>query len=414
MITTPMLPSELHCISNDQLSVYIKKVVPLLETHEYLIPDYFPDFACKMGACRSACCEGWPVSFSLEDFYHLTSAECSSELRRRMDTGLRMKLDPMPEAYAEIAPRYDGNCPMRLEDGRCAIHAELGEDHLAYVCRLYPRGVRTENGYECSCTNSCEAVLELLFRRDEPIEFITKQLTFNVPKPVPKAISFESLGREQEIRLWLIRQMQNQLLPMPQRMIAMGHALWALDDALSTKDEQQVDRLLHGQRRIQPLHPQDLTQGHLEFGLKIADGMIDLLDERSQSICDYGEAALAYYNRSFDRYTAAREHFEQLLSKWEIWFEHMLVNHMFFTQFPFQDRPVSLKDEFYALCAVYALLRFLGIAHMYDKNDESAFVDVAAAVFRLVDHTDFDRYAAYMLKDLGCDDWERIHDLISL
>jgi hypothetical protein len=42
------------------------------------------------------------------------------------------------------------------------------------------------------------------------------------------------------------------------------------------------------------------------------------------------------------------------------------------------------------------------------------FVDVAAAVFRLVDHTAFDRYAAHMMKKLGCDDWTRIHDLISL
>jgi len=50
---------------------------------------------------------------------------------------------------------------MRLEDRRCTIHAELGENKLSQVCRLYPRGVRLNNGYECSCANSCEAVLEL-------------------------------------------------------------------------------------------------------------------------------------------------------------------------------------------------------------------------------------------------------------
>jgi len=75
---------------------------------------------------------------------------------------------------------------------------------------------------------------------------------------------------------------------------------------------------------------------------------------------------------------------------------------------------VSLKDEFYALCAVYALLRFLGIRHLWNRDDKSAFVDVAAAMFRLVDHTAFDRYAAQMMKKLGCDDWKRIHDLVSL
>ena len=384
------------------------------ETHEYLIPDYYESFACKMGACRNACCEGWPISFSLDDFYHLTGSECSAELRRRLDTGLHMKLDPTPEAYAEIAPRFDGSCPMRLEDGRCAIHAELGEDKLSLVCRLYPRGVRLEHGYECSCANSCEAVLELLFQRDEPVEFIPREMTFDMPKAASRNISFESLGREQEIRMWLIRQMQNQLLPMPQRLMAMGHALWALDEALATKDEQEVERLLQGKRRMHPLLPQELTQGHLDFGLKIAEGMIALLDERSESIRDYGQAALVYFDQSFENYVRARDHFENVLPKWDIWFEHMLVNHMFFSRFPFQDRPVSLRDEFYALCAVYALLRFLGIGHMRDKDDESAFVDVAAAVFRLVDHTAFDRYAAQMMKKLGCDDWDRVHDLVSL
>ena len=110
----------------------------------------------------------------------------------------------------------------------------------------------------------------------------------------------------------------------------------------------------------------------------------------------------------------ARDHFETVLPKWDIWFEHMMVNHMFFARFPFQDRPVSLLDEFIALCAVFSMLRFLGIGHMRDKTAPSSFVDVAAAVFRLVDHTAFDHYAAGMMKALGCDDWDRVHDLISL
>lgn len=386
----------------------------MLETHDYLVPDYYPYFACKMGKCRAACCEGWPISFTLEDYYRLLGAECSPQLRQKLDVALRVKLHPTPEAYAEISPGYDGQCPMRMADGRCAMHAELGEDALSYVCRLYPRGIRLENGYECSCANSCEGVLELLFSRDEPIEFVNQKLTFDVPSPAQRSVLFESLGREQEIRLWLIRHMQNQLLPMALRILATGHALWALDEALTTKDEKQVERLLRGRRRMHTLMPQELTQGHLDFGLTIARGMIQLLDERSGSIRFYGESALACFEDSFEKYTMARAHFETVLPKWEIWFEHMLVNHMFFARFPFQDRPVSLIDEFGALCAIYALLRFLGIGWMWNKTDKSAFVDVCAAAFRLVDHTDFDRYAAKMMRESGCDSWERVHDLLSL
>jgi hypothetical protein len=39
---------------------------------------------------------------------------------------------------------------------------------------------------------------------------------------------------------------------------------------------------------------------------------------------------------------------------------------------------------------------------------------VAAAAFRLVDHTSFDLYAAPLLRELGCDDWVHIRLLVSL
>lgn len=80
------------------------------KTHDYLMPDYFPAFFCKIGAC----CVGWPVSFSLEDYYHRTGENCSPDLRRKLDCALNVKLHPTPEVYVEIALRYDGDCPMRI------------------------------------------------------------------------------------------------------------------------------------------------------------------------------------------------------------------------------------------------------------------------------------------------------------
>jgi hypothetical protein len=55
------------------------------EEREYLVPDYYDHFSCKMGECRAACCEGWPISISLEDYYHLMSEECSPELRQKLE-----------------------------------------------------------------------------------------------------------------------------------------------------------------------------------------------------------------------------------------------------------------------------------------------------------------------------------------
>ena len=384
---------------------------------EYLVPDYFPYFSCKMGACRHACCEGWPISFSMTDYFKLLSVDCSPELRRKLDCAMHLAPHPTPEGYAQISPRWDGQCPMRLPDGRCALHAELGDGMLAAVCRLYPRGVRQGGEKECSCANSCEAVLELLLHHKEKLTFQQKAMSFDLPEPPPRTHFFHTEGREQAIRLWLIGQLQRREFSLPRRMLLLGSALKAVDEAIAAQDMARLDRLLSGEEVL--LVPALYEAGHdqLLAGLDTAERMLAIMDEGSNSIRDYGTAALAYFGQgeeAFARYQAAAAQFASLLPAWETWFEHMLVNHMFFAQFPFQDRPVPLKDEYLALCAVYVLLRFLCVGWAAQHASVDAAVDVAAAAFRLIDHTEFDRYAAPILKRLGCDDWARLWEILCL
>ena len=84
----------------------------------------------------------------------------------------------------------------------------------------------------------------------------------------------------------------------------------------------------------------------------------------------------------------------------------MLVNHMFFSRFPFQDRPVSILDETTALYSVYGLLRFLSIGA--GNGTRERMIDIAAALFRLVDHAAFDRYAFPILRESGGDGHSRL------
>lgn len=387
------------------------------EVLDFLMPDYFPAFSCKMGACRKPCCEGWPISISMTDYFKLLSVGCSAELRRKLDCALHLAEHPTQEAYAQISPRYDGQCPLHLSDGRCALHAELGEGMLSMVCRLYPRGVRQGEHRECSCANSCEAVPELLLHRSEPLCFISRPMSFNLPKAPPRQHFFHTAGREQEIRLWLISQLQNRSYPLPQRMLLLGEAMQAMDQALSARDDARITKLLSGQETLPVPQTMDAGRQQLQAGLSTAEEMLAIMDRGSDSIRSYGEAALAYFGQgeeAFARYQQAAAHFVAVLPQWETWFEHLLVNHMFFAQFPFQDRPVPLKDEYLALCAVYTLLRFLCVGWMACRHSQEDAVDVAAAAFRLIDHTEFDRYAAPILKRLGCDDWSHLRQLLSL
>ncbi|MBE5774892.1 MAG: hypothetical protein E7337_13330 [Clostridiales bacterium] len=387
------------------------------ERQKFLVPDYYPDFHCKMGACRSACCEGWPISLSMKDYFTLLSVECSPETRRKLDCAMHLAEHPMPEAYAHILPRYDGACPMRMEDGRCALHAEVGEHILAPVCRLYPRGVRTGEVYECSCANSCEAVLEMFIERKAPIAFEDMTLDIQPPKENLRTHHFEHGGRQQKLRLWLIGLVQDRRYPIAGRLVMVGDAIQEMDSAMRTGNWQKIEELIDGRKRLPEYEKPVTGPGDLCIGLGIAERMLDFMDQRSDSVRKYGEAALEYFEETdgaYERYVSACEGFESVMPDWEIWFEHMLVNHMFFSQFPFQDRPVDVKDEFLGLCTVYMLLRFLCVGWTALKGNRQAAVDAAAAAFRLIDHTEFDRYAAPALKELGHNNWSEMHEILCL
>ncbi|MBQ2952911.1 MAG: flagellin lysine-N-methylase [Clostridia bacterium] len=387
------------------------------EDPTYLVPDYYPGFRCKQGACRTPCCEGWPISVTMQDYFRLLSVPCSADLRRRLDGAMHLCNHATPERYALISPRWDGKCPLHQPDGRCQLHAELGEEVLSAVCRLYPRGVRTGEDREASCANSCEAVVEMLLDRQAPLQFIRQPVQHCLPDAPPPSHFFHTAGRGQEIRLWLIRQLQRREYPLPQRMLLLGEALMAADHALTAHDDARLDALLTGREALHV--PEAIVAGHdqLIAGLDAAEQMLAIIDRQSRSVHDYGEAALAYFGQgeaAFTRYTAAAEQFVRLVPEWETWFEHLLINHMFFAQFPFQDRPVPLKDEYLALCAVYVLLRFLCLGWTAEHPSREAAVDVCAAAFRLVDHTDFDRFAAPILRQLGCDDRAHLRQLLCL
>lgn len=380
----------------------------------YLVPDYYPNFQCKMGECRRPCCEGWPVSITMKDYFTLLSVDCSPALRRRLDTALHLAPHPTEEAYAQITPNYEGQCPLHLPDGRCGLQAELGAGVLAAVCQLYPRGVRPGEHPECSCACSCEAVPELLLNHPEPLQFVSLPLAFNMLPRQPRH-AFRTGGREQEIRLWLIAHIQRRDMPLHQRLLLLGQAMLAMEQALAHADDAQVERLLSNQEALPPPPCCQADKVQLTAGLSAAERLLSLMDASSISIRAYGEEVMALFAQpDFALYQQAAAQLEQLIPQWETWLEHLLVNHMFFAQFPFQDRPVEPLDEYLSLCAVYVLLRFLLVGHAWLHPSREHLVDVVAAAFRLIDHTEFDRYAAPVLKQLGCDNQEKLSWLMCL
>lgn len=389
--------------------------IPMGNAHEYLMPDYYPDFHCKTGMCRAACCVGWNVSLSMQDYFRLLGVECRKHVREKLDCALHVKRYPTEDSYAELVHRYDGNCPLRMENGLCAIHAEAGEQALPAICRLYPRAIRAEGDFECSCAASCERVVEMLLDSGRPVRFVRRSLIQDVPESAGRSVFFETVPREQEIRMKLIGVMQDQTRSLTHRLLRMERALDIL--AADWKAGRIDEFLARSEDELAEFEAMEVREEHLLNGLQCVKEIIEQTTENSPSLHDYAETCLALFEGAenpLESYRRANAHFEAIFPNWEQGYENLLVNHMFFSRYPFADMGGGLRGEFVALCAVYTMMRFFGVCWMADKEDEAALVDVLAALFRLIDHTRFHRRAERILTEIGCDTPERLQEIMNL
>lgn len=373
------------------------------EQNLYWIPDYYPSLTCKGGDCRKSCCEGWPISMSMKDYFRLLGIDCSPELRRKLDTGLHLADSPSPERYAQLLPDWRGDCPIHRDDGLCALHAECGENALCEICRLYPRSPRRFAQPECACSNSCEHTIELLFAHKSPLNFQQNSL----PIPLPDAgdgVPAPILHHYVALRKICIDALQNRALPLGERILRIGAALKHLQPAFAALDEAAIDRALATLPETIPHAAPDEA-----FALSFLAHFNQTVGMNSRSAHDYAAHAAESLNLvdgapsgdSLARFRSAKTKFTQTFHDWQTRFEQVLVNHVFYESFPFSDRHEGLWEEFLSLCAVCAYFAFLAITWTADHPNEEALVDAVAAAFRLIDHSPFDYNAAVILKRIG-------------
>lgn len=127
-------------------------------------PSYYPQFACRAGACRHTCCRGWEVDIDPE------TRERYRDVAGPLDAALCRSIIDGPDG-AFFRMREDGRCPFLLESGLCQLILELGKDSLCQICTDHPRfrsffSDRTELGVGLCC----EAAAELVLSQEAPME----------------------------------------------------------------------------------------------------------------------------------------------------------------------------------------------------------------------------------------------------
>ncbi|MBQ4354878.1 MAG: flagellin lysine-N-methylase [Clostridia bacterium] len=130
------------------------------------VPDYYPQFHCKAGACRKSCCIGWEIGIDADTlaYYRSVSGEFGAHLHDSIDED---------EDGAHFRLCENERCPFLNSAGLCDIYIRCGKEHLSQICTDHPRFynelcARREMGLGLAC----EAVGELLLKKQSVTRWI--------------------------------------------------------------------------------------------------------------------------------------------------------------------------------------------------------------------------------------------------
>lgn len=262
---------------------------------------------------------------------------------------------------------------------------------------------------ECSCSNSCEKTLELLLADDKSITFEMMNLSFELPLGVSK-ISDDVRIEYQKIREFTFSILNNRNLSLQERLISVGKLLRFINNEKNNKHPLDFNQL----------SPVDFIKENIDFekspiyAYDIQRRLVSFYKDKSASIQNYASEAISYYQKGDNprQYQQALMHIYKLFPNIEIMWEKIFINHLFFDQFPFSNTCETFWEEFESIIGVYLFTTYITLGYMATKATKEDFIDVVAAIFRLIAHTNFDRNIDILLHNEGITTLEQLASII--
>lgn len=327
----------------------------------YIWLDYYKNFKCKTGSCRSACCKGWNVSVTLDEYFKVINLDCDNNFREKLDRGFYINLKPTSEHYAIIRKDYNGDCVFHGCDGLCEIHKMFGEKAIPSVCNFYPRNISKELALEKSCSNSCEKVLELLFENTDLVKIEYEETSDTCINPSEEYTK----TRKQII------------------------------DILQTRDLDFKDRIKLISSKFCPI---EFTENKVSKEI-----LIDYLKLYKESVVS---REIIEKIEAIDKNTIEKLEKEiyKKIPNFDMYLEKYLVNHVFFTGYPYDKLNGKYNYMIHSLIGVYELTKYVSYLLMKDKNTTEDLVDIIAFLYRLIGHSDFHKMIGkYLYANVGND-----------
>lgn len=354
-----------------------------------LMPLYYKDFQCIMGACQDNCCDdGWKIEFSKKDYLKVKRAVQSTELEQAAAQGMRRLREREHDGlYAEFCLTDQGRCAFHTEEGLCSLQLHCGEDALPSVCRTFPRLINdTLAAREYVLTLACEGVLSLLWDLPEGIDFVEKPL--DKKDWLDYEPNTKVTARFADIRSFCIDILQERSLKLSQRLLLMGFLLQQLRD---TNWLAQGERLLHNpevaaQLDRLPRDRQMFIANNYQVATKFLGGVSiqKLVEELSIAVVMNRSGTHISFNEQ--HYRELEGKLEELLDHSEHFFENLMVSVAFQLVFPNLISPEELWKDYANLCSIYSFFSFAAICGCDKEISRERLFHVLVAASRGILH----------------------------
>lgn len=370
-----------------------------------LMPMYYKEFRCLMGACQDTCCAGWDIEFSKKDYLAVkrgvadTKDPSLQELCRKSMARLRER--EHDKLYAEFPMNEADRCGFLQEDGLCALQLSCGEKILPLVCRTFPRlESQTLAAKELSLSPACEGVLALLWDLPEGIDFLEEPLEkkdwnmYEAATPVA--------ARFGDIRSFCIDILQERSLKLSQRLLFLGFMLQRLRDA-DWEAEGTVDTWLEqGEKLLRdsavaveldklPGNRNMFLANNHQLMTKVMVSKITgraLAQELWSSILGQvpQEDGSVQFSYREDRYQELEEQLEELLGHSEYFFENLMVSTAFHIELPTLSDSETMWKSYVNFCNLYSIFRFSAVCGCEKEVSRERLFHVLVMVSRSLLH----------------------------
>lgn len=388
-----------------------------------LMPLYYKDFHCIMGACQDNCCDdGWKISFNKKDYLKLKRSPMSQKLQARIPQHVvRLREQGTEDNYAEIRLDERGCCPFHDENGMCLLQLECSAEALPRVCQTFPRQkIYTAAGLECSLSPACEAVLFQLWDLPQGIDFWEEPLPSN--EVMRCSTSNPAALRFQEIRSLCVDVLQERSLRLSQRLLLLGFLLqqlrkldWEIEGGIDAWLTQGMG-FLHNRELADEL---DKLPGNKQMFLMQNHGIATDILVTSGLARGNTMRNIVYYQlcesikttvqgkeqRTILDIQRYRELEEKLLMEFpeldEYFFENLMVSVAFKIQFPFVSSSEALWRSYVYLCSLYSFYRFAAVCGSAAELSRARLFHVLVSISRAVLHnsTRWDRIMSELFQN---------------